>query len=211
MKTDFSFPRDQHIRHRKEFQYLFQKSFRLHGNFFIYRVLLKDQNPSRLGVVVSKKFGSAVYRNKIKRMVKEVFRHHDFSYSVDLVISQYKKVTSDTKKAKKELQTAFLFLTDYYFLLQCSVDHQALKTAQCSSTMSWGAKGSFHLVLWYKKYLSGQFKNACRFTPTCSVYALEAFRVYGFWKGWGLVIKRLCSCHPFGGQGYNPVPQKKIK
>ena len=47
---------------------------------------------------------------------------------------------------------------------------------------------------------------SCRFTPTCSQYALEAFRKYGLFKGFYLSIKRILRCHPWGGSGYDPVP-----
>ncbi len=46
----------------------------------------------------------------------------------------------------------------------------------------------------------------CRFTPTCSQYALEALRKYGPLKGGWLALKRILRCHPFGGSGYDPVP-----
>ena len=47
---------------------------------------------------------------------------------------------------------------------------------------------------------------SCRFTPTCSQYALEAFRKYGPFKGLYLTVRRILRCHPWGGHGYDPVP-----
>lgn len=46
----------------------------------------------------------------------------------------------------------------------------------------------------------------CRFTPSCSVYAIEAIRYHGAIKGWGLAFRRLARCHPFCPGGYDPVP-----
>ena len=46
----------------------------------------------------------------------------------------------------------------------------------------------------------------CRFTPSCSAYALEAVQKRGAWPGAGLAVRRLCRCHPWGGCGYDPVP-----
>lgn len=46
----------------------------------------------------------------------------------------------------------------------------------------------------------------CRFTPTCSQYALEAFKKYGPFKGGWLALRRILRCHPWGGSGYDPVP-----
>ena len=47
---------------------------------------------------------------------------------------------------------------------------------------------------------------SCRFTPTCSQYALEAFRKHGPFKGFYLAVRRILRCHPWGGHGYDPVP-----
>jgi hypothetical protein len=46
----------------------------------------------------------------------------------------------------------------------------------------------------------------CRFTPTCSHYALDALRQHGVWRGIGLTARRLGRCHPWGGCGHDPVP-----
>ena len=49
--------------------------------------------------------------------------------------------------------------------------------------------------------------NACRFTPTCSNYALDAFSNFNFFKASYLTIKRLLKCRPFGKYGYDPIPK----
>jgi putative membrane protein insertion efficiency factor len=54
--------------------------------------------------------------------------------------------------------------------------------------------------------LMGGAVTACRFTPTCSHYALEALDRHGAWGGTWLTARRLCRCHPWGGMGYDPVP-----
>ena len=48
--------------------------------------------------------------------------------------------------------------------------------------------------------------NKCRYQPTCSHYALEALQKHGLFKGGYLAAKRILSCHPWGGSGYDPVP-----
>ena len=62
------------------------------------------------------------------------------------------------------------------------------------------------LVRFYQLCISPLTPPSCRFTPTCSQYALEALRKYGLLKGSWLAIKRLARCHPWGGSGYDPVP-----
>lgn len=49
--------------------------------------------------------------------------------------------------------------------------------------------------------------SGCRFYPTCSAYAIEAVQIHGPVKGLWLTVKRLSRCHPWGGHGFDPVPQ----
>lgn len=62
------------------------------------------------------------------------------------------------------------------------------------------------LIRFYQLAISPMTQSSCRYTPTCSQYALEAVRKYGPFKGGWLAIKRLARCHPWGGHGYDPVP-----
>ena len=62
------------------------------------------------------------------------------------------------------------------------------------------------LIRFYQVCSSPFTMSSCRFTPTCSQYALEAFRKYGPVKGFILSFKRIIRCRPGGGSGYDPVP-----
>lgn len=62
------------------------------------------------------------------------------------------------------------------------------------------------LIKIYQRVISPVLGPQCRFTPTCSNYALEAFKKYGVFKGGWLAIKRISKCHPWGKSGYDPVP-----
>lgn len=62
------------------------------------------------------------------------------------------------------------------------------------------------LIKFYQKCISPLTPASCRYTPTCSQYALEAVRKYGALKGGWLALKRILRCNPWGGSGYDPVP-----
>ncbi|MCL9808590.1 membrane protein insertion efficiency factor YidD [Flavobacterium luminosum] len=62
------------------------------------------------------------------------------------------------------------------------------------------------LVRFYQVVISPLTPAACRYHPTCSQYMIEALKKHGLWKGLYLGIKRILSCHPWGGSGYDPVP-----
>lgn len=62
------------------------------------------------------------------------------------------------------------------------------------------------MVRGYQLFLSPWLPVACRYQPTCSHYAIEALRRYGALKGTRLAVSRLLRCHPWGGQGEDPVP-----
>ena len=58
----------------------------------------------------------------------------------------------------------------------------------------------------YQMLLSPLLGASCRYTPTCSAYAAEAIQKWGPWKGGWLALKRIASCRPGGGSGWDPVP-----
>ena len=85
------------------------------------------------------------------------------------------------------------------------------------------ALNSFFLIRWirellvllltipvkiYQWVISPILPNTCRYQPTCSNYAIEALRTHGPLKGLIMGTRRILSCHPWGGHGYDPVPPK---
>lgn len=62
------------------------------------------------------------------------------------------------------------------------------------------------LIRFYQTCISPLTPPACRYTPTCSQYAIEAIRKHGPLKGGWLALRRILRCNPFGGSGYDPVP-----
>ncbi|MCW3462111.1 membrane protein insertion efficiency factor YidD [Chitinophaga nivalis] len=74
------------------------------------------------------------------------------------------------------------------------------------SVVRWLGYPFILLIKLYQWFISPLLGSKCRYTPTCSQYGLEAFKKYGIFKGGYLTIKRILSCHPWGGHGYDPVP-----
>ncbi len=62
------------------------------------------------------------------------------------------------------------------------------------------------LIRFYQVAISPYTPSACRYQPTCSQYSAEALQKHGLFKGSWLALKRIASCHPWGGSGYDPVP-----
>lgn len=67
------------------------------------------------------------------------------------------------------------------------------------------------LIRFYQKAISPLKISSCRFTPTCSAYAIEAIKVHGALKGGALALWRILRCNPFCKGGYDPVPPRKEK
>ncbi|MDE6198895.1 MAG: membrane protein insertion efficiency factor YidD [Muribaculaceae bacterium] len=61
-------------------------------------------------------------------------------------------------------------------------------------------------IYFYRYCISPMLPPRCRFTPTCSQYAIEALRKHGPVKGLWLSVRRVLRCNPWGGSGYDPVP-----
>ncbi len=68
------------------------------------------------------------------------------------------------------------------------------------------SKGMIALIRFYQNAISPHLGQACRYTPTCSVYAVDAIRKHGPLRGGWMALKRILSCNPWGGHGYDPVP-----
>ncbi len=64
------------------------------------------------------------------------------------------------------------------------------------------------LIRAYQLVLSPLLGPSCRYAPTCSHYAIEAIGRHGAWRGGWLAARRILRCHPWGGSGYDPVPER---
>ncbi len=81
-------------------------------------------------------------------------------------------------------------------------------TADAQSEQSAVARALVAVILFYQRGNEGRL-SPCRFTPSCSSYALEAIETHGARRGSWLAVRRLSRCHPLGGKGFDPVPLPK--
>lgn len=81
----------------------------------------------------------------------------------------------------------------------------ATGVATTSIRQTWSRRGALFLLKAYQGAASGRV-SSCRYYPSCSNYAMEAFSVHGFWRAFGLTARRLVRCRPFGPHGIDLVP-----
>ena len=176
-----------------------------------------EADASILISVSKRRFKRAVKRNRVKRQIREAYR-----------VNKHELLNALAEK-KCRLAIAFIYLSDQ--LTESSVIEERVKTALarivekvtvsdanmaavrcgCSGNPSEAMKRllSYLLLLpiyFYRKCISPMTSPSCRFTPTCSQYAVEAIKKHGPFKGLYLAVKRILRCHPWGGSGYDPVP-----
>jgi len=76
-------------------------------------------------------------------------------------------------------------------------------------TMSVPARMAHRMVRVYQSVFSGR-PSPCRYVPTCSSYALDAYEMHGFVRGSWLAVRRVGRCNPWGGKGWDPVPSRTV-
>ncbi len=91
--------------------------------------------------------------------------------------------------------------------LKMNLDSAANSKARVANVrLGFFAKSLLIFIALYRKLLSPFLVSRCRFLPTCSEYTAEAIVKYGAIRGMLMGLKRILKCHPFGGNGYDPVP-----
>ena len=65
------------------------------------------------------------------------------------------------------------------------------------------------IIRFYQIFVSPLTGNNCRYHPTCSAYFIKSLQIHGPIKGFVLGVKRISRCHPWGGKGFDPVPEKE--
>ena len=186
--------------------------------------------------VPKKCFKRAVKRNLLKRRIREAYRRNKPSLPMDILfvylpkeILSYEQIEQTLIRAIERAEEKLRASAPAAVVgapspavspdsgsqtgeSQNAVASNAVAPAGVSSNkfvavLKWIGNAPFLLLIsFYRACVSPFTPPACRFTPTCSQYAMEAFKKYGPFKGLYLTVKRILRCRPGGGSGYDPVP-----
>ena len=195
-KPSFSFPKERKLKGQKTFERIFKTGKIVRARHLYLAYETEGCDSWRIAVVARKKdYPKAFMRNRVKRRLREVVRLAQGNYA------PFRGVVV----AKKEM----LFLPWEELVKEWrKVCEKAgiVSKAEEVPPPSLGARLMMALVRFYRACISPLLPRCCRFTPTCSQYALEALGKHGFWKGTALAVWRILRCNPFNPGGYDPVP-----
>ena len=191
------------------------------NRLLVIKSLPNELDDTRFGILVGKRIGNAVVRNRTKRRIRESLRQASVKPGWDVVIIARR----DAGKADyQQLKTATENLLNKSHLVYTGVrqgpggpgDEQStpadlLPVCEERSTGSFSPfegvkKLALLSIVLYQRAVSPFLPMSCRYVPTCSHYSHEAISQHGTLKGGWLTLKRLARCHPLGGKGYDPVP-----
>ena len=179
--------------------------------------------------VAKRRFKHAVDRNRIKRMTRTAYRLHKAPLwqaatqhhctirvalqSVAKTMPTYPELEQAVERAIARIVKEIEKANPTTPATEPATDRQE-QTAQAeqddSQQLSLAVRLLSYPVKFYRHFISPLLPPSCRFTPTCSQYALEALRVHGALKGSWLTIWRLLRCNPFNRHvGYDPVPPRQ--
>ena len=193
-----SFGRNRRLLRRADYLETYSAGLRHAGRWLVFFVRPGAGQGARLGVTITKKTGSAVVRNRLRRRLRELFRRSGlFTAPVDVVVN----VRPGAERADFAGAVA-RFRQDG----PAGRRGEACVSGTSGHSPNRAALGAAWLLSCYKRFLSPLLPAACRFQPTCSEYAREAILRHGVLKGAWLSILRLSRCHPFHPGGFDPVP-----
>ena len=215
------FRRRHRISGSDEFAAVFDAKLKKSSGVITVFLMATDQNEHRLGLSIGKRVGNAVVRGRLKRMIREAFRHQQADFPCPSDGQAYDIVIVGRKHDRRTLEEYSSMMMQAVLAAHRTHEkrtHEKQNGRETSWQMSEHAKPGlglvsrignwpFLLVIYaYRATLSPFIGGQCRFEPTCSRYGLEAYRVYGPIRGTMMTTKRILRCNPFSKGGYDPVP-----
>ena len=175
------------LKENYEFRRTYQKGISAVSPVMVLYCRKNRLGRNRLGLVSSTKLGHAVVRNRCRRRLREVYRLEKpqlkTGYDIILVARNCHGPLAGAAKA-----------------VSSSVPEGRSDEGACMKRVL------LALVRFYRRAISPFRPPCCRYTPTCSQYALEAIEKYGALKGGWMAFRRILRCNPFHKGGYDPVP-----
>ena len=205
----------------KRYAQLHRESRGRANRLLVIKSIPNDLDESRFGILVGKRTGNAVVRNRTRRRIRESLRQASVKPGWDVVIiarrgageADYQQLKTATEDL---LNKSHLVYKGAYEGPGRPGDGQTAHTdllavhEEGSNGLLFPFGGVKKLALLsivlYQRAVSPCLPLSCRYIPTCSHYSHEAISQHGTLKGGWLTLKRLARCHPLGGKGYDPVP-----
>ena len=154
----------------------------------------------RIGITTGKKLGNAVERNRCRRIIRAAFRQLEGECcgGWDIVfVARHKTVSRKSTDIERSMRKQLGALG----VIGISAGVKVVKMKDIL----------IKLIQFYRKHISPQLPDMCRYYPTCSQYAIEALEIHGAFKGSLLTVARLLRCNILFPGGYDPVPPKRDK
>ena len=229
-------PRRCRLARKRDFDAVFRTGVAIGDEWFVFHARPNDLGHPRLGLAVSRRHGDAPTRNRIKRRLREAFRLDlpGWTLALDVVVIPR---PGAAHVSVAEMREAFVRFQERAARRgreprgrgETSTREASPETsggdparrpegdpppAECRGRPAPEPKvrpgptaALIGLIRLYKRFVSPLLPPACRFTPTCSEYFAEALRRKGLVRGTYLGVRRLLRCQPFGGRGWDPVPE----
>ena len=225
------FSKKERLKSKKQIQELMTQGRRFGAHPLMCRYLfISSPNERGCKVMISapkRLFKRAVDRNLLKRRIREAYRlncntlynkllNSQKSIGINISLAYISKEIVDYK----QVETAVVKILSH---IESHIDSASIEEPKQEPQQEPGQKPQpqaaktnivkrilsapfILLVKFYQKCISPYKPSSCRFTPTCSQYAIEALKKHGPIKGLYLATKRVLRCHPWGGSGHDPVP-----
>ena len=195
----YRFRPHEHLRRPVDFKRVYDGRRSASNDFLIVYAAPNGLPHNRLGLSVSRKFGGAVQRNRLRRLYREAYRltRHQMPTGLDLILIPRGQVDSATRRFDGGVAEA-----GQPGRPKAGPRHGG------AAMIGWlrGAFAGFIIlgVRCYQRFLRPVLPAVCRFQPSCSEYMILAVTKYGPIRGAWRGVCRICRCHPWNAGGYDP-------